>query len=89
MGGLAKTPRDWTRFGEWKATTRMTAHELRKLPELYPVEATPEVKKSVKRQEAAASVRGKLIDKELFRKYLPLAERFLPAPEPVSARSRV
>ena len=89
MGGLAKMPRDWTRFDEWKATTRITAHELRKLPELYPVEVTVEVKKSVEKQEAAGSVRGKHIDKERFRLYLPLAQRFLPSSEPVSAKSRV
>ncbi len=29
FGFLAKMPRDWRRFDEWKATTRMTAHELR------------------------------------------------------------
>ena len=66
MGGLAKMPRDATRLAEWQATTHMTAHDLRKLPELYPVEATVEVKKSVKKQAAAASVQGNLIDKERF-----------------------
>ena len=60
MGGLAKMPRDATRIAEWQTTTRMTAEELRKLPERYPVAATPEVKKSVKKQAAAASVQGKL-----------------------------
>ena len=67
----------------------MTAHDLRKLPELYPVEVTVEVKENVKKQASAASVQGKLIDKERFQKYLPLAQRFLPAPELVSAKSRV
>lgn len=89
MGGLAKMPRDATRFEEWQATTRLTAHDLRKLPELHPVADTVEVKKSVKKQDAAASVRGKLIDRDMFRRYLPLAQRFVPTPEPVSADSRV
>jgi hypothetical protein len=89
MGGLAKMPRDAKRLAEWKATTRMTAHDLRKLPELYPVEATVEVKQSVKKQASAASVQGSLIDKERFQKYLPLAQRFLSAPELISAKSRV
>ena len=89
MGGLAKMPRDAKRLAEWKATTRMTAHDLRRLPELYPVEATVEVKESVKKQASAASVQGNLIDKERFQKYLPLAQRFLSAPELVSAKSRV
>ena len=68
---------------------RMTAHDLRKLPDLYPVEATVEVKVSVKKQASAASVQGTLIDKERFQKYLPLAERFLSALELISAKSRV
>jgi hypothetical protein len=89
MGGLAKMPRDATRLAEWQATTRMTAHDLRKLPERYPVEATVAVKKSVKKQAAAASVIGNLIDKEHFQKYLPLAQRFVPTSELVSARSRI
>ena len=89
MGGLAKMPRDAKRLAEWRATTRMTAHDLRKLPELHPVEATVEVKQSVKKQASAASVQGKLIDKQRFRTYLPLAQRFLSAPELISAKSRV
>ena len=87
MGGLAKMPRDWTGFGEWKATTRMTAHDLRKLPELHPVAETPKVEKSVKRQAAAGSVRGQLIDRTKFGKYFPLARRFVP--EPVALRAKV
>ena len=77
MGGLAKMPRDAKRLAEWQATTRMTAHDLRKLPDLHPVEATVEVQVSVKKQASAASVQGNLIDKERFQKYLPLAQRFL------------
>ncbi len=86
MGGLAKMPRDWTRFSEWKRTTRLTADDLKNLPELHPVEVTPVVELKVERQEAAASVRGKLIDKGKFEKYLPLAQRFVPEPELVSAQ---
>ena len=82
-------PRDAARIAEWQTTTRMTAEELRKLPERYPVAATPEVKKSVKQQAAAASVQGKLIDRELFQQYLPLAQRFVPEPQLVSKRARL
>ena len=90
MGGLAKMPRDATRLAEWKATTRLTAHDLRNLPELHPIADTPEVEVHVGKQEAAGSVPGKLImDKELFAKYLPLAQRFVPASELVSQKSRV
>ena len=42
FGSLAKMPRDWRRMAEWQSTTRMTAHELRRLPERFPVaEAEP------------------------------------------------
>ena len=53
MGGLAKMPRDAMRLAEWRKTTQMSAHDLRKLPELYPVEATVEVKESVKKQASS------------------------------------
>ena len=90
MGGLAKMPRDWTRFAEWKATTKMSAHDLRKLPERYPVQSTPEVEVHVEKQEKAGSVRGKLIDIERVQKYLPLAQRFVPEPQQlVSEKSQV
>ena len=90
MGGLAKMPRDATRLAEWEATTRMTANELRKLPELYPIdEATPEVKKSVKRQATGGSNEGKSIDRERFPEVSAVGERFVPAPELVSKKSRV
>ena len=42
FGSLAKMPRDWRRFAEWQSTTRMTAHELRKLPERFPVAGSRE-----------------------------------------------
>ena len=89
MGGLAKMPREWKRFKEWKATTKMTAHDLRRLPDLYPVEVTVAVKENVKKQASAASFQGNRIDKDRFQKYLPLAQRFLSAPELISAKSRV
>ena len=90
MGGLAKMPRDAMRLADWKATTHMTAHDLRRLPERYPVETTAEVKKSVKRQASAASVQGTLFqDKQRVQKFLPLAQRFLSAPELVNAKSRI
>ena len=90
MGGLAKMPRDATRLAEWKATTHLTAHDLRNLPDLHPIADTPEVQSHVEKQAAAGSVPGKLImDKELFGKYLPLAQRFVPASELVSQKSRV
>ena len=89
MGGLAKMPRDATRLDEWLATTQMTAHDLRKLPLDYPVASTPEVEIHVEKQELAGSVRGKFVDMEKIQKYLPLAERFVPAPELVSPKSRV
>jgi hypothetical protein len=89
MGGLAKIPRDWKRFDEWQATTQMTGHELADLPVKYPVESVPEVEIHVKKQEAGASIRGKLIDKERMQNYLPLAQRFVPVRELVSRKSRV
>ena len=82
-------PREWKRFKEWKATTKMTAHDLRRLPDLYPVEVTVAVKENVKKQASAASFQGTLIDRERFQKYLPLAQIFLSVPELISAKSRV
>ena len=43
----------------------------------------------MKKQATAASVRGNLIDRDRFQKYLPLAQRFVPEPELVSKKSRV
>ena len=75
-GSLAKMPRDWKRLEEWSATTRLTPHELRELPELYPVEETePQVE--APRPVPKGSVLGKLVDPEVVKKLAPLARQLL------------
>ena len=81
-GFLAKMPRDWRRFGEWQGTNRMTAHDLRRLPERFPVpEAEPEPRLEAevrrRRKVAKGSVSGKLVDPEMIRKLEPLARELL------------
>ena len=87
FGSLAKMPRDWRRFDAWQSTPRMTAHELRKLPERFAVpepepqpepepEAETEEQKPVRRA-AKGSVLGKLVDPDHIRKLEPLAEKLL------------
>jgi hypothetical protein len=89
-GDLAKMPRDWTRFSEWQSTTRLTPHDLRRLPERFPVaeaeEAKPEAKAPVVRK---GSVSGKLVDPEAIPKLESLAKDLLALRSPeVSASSR-
>ena len=90
-GSLAKMPRDWQRFGEWQATTCMTAHELRELPERFPV-AEPEAEhreESPAPKVAKGSVLGKLVDPEVVRKLEPLARDLLDLQKPeVGSASR-
>lgn len=79
-GSLAKMPRDWCRFEEWLSTTRVTAHELRKLPERFAVsepEPEQEADASVQRKVAKGSVSGKLVDPDEVRKLEPLARDLL------------
>ena len=89
-GFLAKMPRDWTRFAEWESTTRMTAHELRALPERFPVaeavESEPEVKSPAPRI-VKGSVLGKLVDPGDIRKLEPLAKELLRLHAPEVGRS--
>ena len=81
FGLLAKMPRDWRRLAEWQGTTRMTAHDLRRLPELFPVpEPEPELEAEVQspvRKVVKGSVSGKLVDPEAIRKLEPLARELL------------
>jgi hypothetical protein len=79
FGFLAKMPKDWTRFEEWKATTRMTAHELRELPARFPVaEAVVELREeSPAPKVVKGSVLGKLVDPEVVRKLEAFARELL------------
>jgi hypothetical protein len=87
-GSLAKMPRDWRRFGEWQSTTRMTAHELRRLPERFPVaEPQPEATPPVVRKETKGSVSGKLVDPDVIRRLEPLAREMLGSLSPQTGRS--
>jgi hypothetical protein len=97
FGFLAKMPRDWRRFAEWQSTTRMTAHELRRLPERFPV-ASPQPEPEAEpqptvRKETKGSVSGKLVDPEVVRKLEPLAREMLnlgmPAVKASSSRAVV
>ncbi len=80
FGSLAKMPRDWRRFEEWQSTTRMTAHELRALPERFVV-AEPELQHQSETNEKASvrkgSVLGKLVDPEVVQMLEPLAKGLL------------
>ena len=80
FGFLAKMPRDWRRFDEWQSTTRMTAHELRKLPERFPgggtVNRNPRSNR-LRRKVVKGSVSGKLVDPEVIGKLEPLAREML------------
>ncbi len=90
FGFLAKMPRDWQRFGEWQSTTRMTAHELRRLPGVFPVpEPDPEPQEKVPAPKVVAmgSVLGKLVDPEVVRKLEPLARELMQAGSPEVKRS--
>ncbi len=95
FGSLAKMPRDWTRFEEWQSTTRMTAHELRALPERFVV-PEPELQLGPETDEKTpvrkGSVLGKLVDPDEIRKLEPLAKELLERGEPVvgsASRARV
>ena len=93
-GSLAKMPRDWRRFGEWQSTTRMTPHDLRRLPEGFPVaELKAETEApSCRTKVARGSVLGKLVDPEVVRKLEPLAKELLERGEPVvgsASRARI
>ena len=88
-GSLAKMPRDWRRLGEWESTTRMTPHDLRKLPELFPV-AEPEPKTEVETsvpKVVKGSVSGKLVNPDDIRKLEPLAKDLLELNKPEVGRS--
>jgi hypothetical protein len=89
-GFLAKMPRDWRRMAEWESTTCMTAHELRALPERFPVaepvEPEPEVK-SPAPKVAKGSVLGKMVDPEVIQKLEPLARELLKSNAPEVGRS--
>ena len=81
FGLLAKMPRDWRRLAEWRSTTRMTAHDLRRLPERFPA-AEPEPEPQQQRETpvrkvAKGSVSGKLVDPEVIRQLEPLARELL------------
>ena len=76
------------RFEEWQSTTRMTAHELRELPERFPV---PEPEAGARsgaeseepvRKVAKGSVLGKLVDPDDVRKLEPLARKLLSVGSP-------
>ena len=90
-GFLAKMPRDWKRFEEWQSTTHMAAHDLRRLPERFPVEepVVESREESPAPKVAKGSVLGKLVDPEVIQKLEPLARELmrLRAPE-VSSSSR-
>ncbi len=93
FGLMAKMPRDWKRLAEWQSTTRMTAHDLRRLPELFPVpEPEPEPQQQREtpvRKVAKGSVSGKLVDPEAIRKLEPLARELLRLGTPkVTGQSR-
>jgi len=92
-GFLAKMPRDWRRFAEWQGTTRMTAHDLRRLPERFPVpeaEPEPQPEREVPVPKVAkGSVSGKLIAPEVISKLEPLAKELLRLGTPkVTGQSR-
>jgi hypothetical protein len=74
MGRLAKLPRDAHRFEELKTTTRLTCHDLLKLP-------VPENRKQKKGKRPPASVSGCFLSEEEAAKtktsYLRLAEVLL------------
>jgi hypothetical protein len=87
-GSLAKMPRDWRRTREWLSTTRMTPHDLRKLPELFPVkEAEPEVKTEAKATVRKGSVSGKFVDPDDIPKLEPLATKLMRLGSPQVKRS--
>ena len=92
-GSLAKMPRDWRRMAEWEGTTRMTAHELRALPERFPApepkaEAVPvQEATSPDRKEVMGSVLGKMVDPEVIQKLEPLARELLESNAPEVGRS--
>ena len=89
-GSLAKMPRDWRRMAEWEGTTRMTAHELRKLPEQFPVaerEPEPEAESPASAGSSRVRCSGKLVDPEVVRKLEPLARELLAARQPETGRS--
>ena len=93
FGLLAKMPRDWGRLAEWRSTMRMTAHDLRRLPERFPVpEPEPGLEAEVRapvRKVATGSVSGKLVDPEAIRKLEPLAKELLRLGTPkVTGQSR-
>jgi hypothetical protein len=67
-------------MAEWESTTCMTPHELRALPERFPVaepvEPEPE-KRSPAPKVARGSVSGKMVDPDDVRKLEPLARELL------------
>jgi len=89
-GFLAKIPRDWKRFKEWLSTTQMTAHELRALPERFPVAESvkrePEEKSPAPRV-VKGSVSGKLVDPEVIQELEPLAKELLAQQTPEVGRA--
>jgi hypothetical protein len=85
FGFLAKLPREWERFEEWKATTKLTVEELAAIIEKNPM-AVAEVVKAAK---ASGSVFGKLIDPKRIEELMPLAAQFVPQPICVNRKARV
>ena len=95
-GFLAKMPRDWRRLAEWEGTTRMTAHELRSLPERFPVEEPVEPEPAqveaktgtdAPQSKRKGSVLGKMVDPDVIRKLEPLAKELLAVKTPETVRS--
>lgn len=79
-GFLAKMPRDWRRMAEWEGTTCLTAHELRELPERFPVAELEAVVVPVRQETESkrkGSVLGKLVDPDVIRKLEPVARDLL------------
>ena len=86
FGFLAKMPREWERFEEWKATTRLTVEELQEIIDKNPI-VIAEAVKVVK--EAKGSVSGKLIDPKRVEELMPLAQKLVPQPICVNKKARV
>jgi hypothetical protein len=87
FGFLAKLPREWERFDEWQATTKLTVEELDALIEKHPVVLTEVAK--VAQSAKRGSVVGKLIDPKRIQELMPLAQRFVPERICVCKKSRV
>lgn len=85
FGFLAKLPREWERFDEWKGTTKLTVEELEAIIEKNLI-VLAEVAKAAK---SSGSVIGKVIDPKRIQELMPLAQRFVPQPICVNKKARV